>query len=62
MPFFDDPINGIHWELAWIPRIPSPRQAWASYRALAEYARNRDDLADTVFALGRQAHRRLPRR
>ncbi|WP_321335971.1 VOC family protein [uncultured Cohaesibacter sp.] len=21
--FFDDPINGIHWELAHIPRIPS---------------------------------------
>lgn len=23
--FFDDPINGIHWELAWIPKIPTPR-------------------------------------
>lgn len=22
--FFDDPINGIHWELAYTPRIPSP--------------------------------------
>ena len=21
--FFDDPINGIHWELAHIPRLPS---------------------------------------
>ncbi|WP_319532522.1 VOC family protein [uncultured Cohaesibacter sp.] len=21
--FFDDPINGIHWELAYIPRLPS---------------------------------------
>lgn len=21
--FFDDPLNGIHWELAYIPRIPS---------------------------------------
>ena len=22
--FFDDPINGIHWELAHTPRLPSP--------------------------------------
>jgi catechol 2,3-dioxygenase-like lactoylglutathione lyase family enzyme len=22
--FFDDPINGIRWELAWLPKIPSP--------------------------------------
>ena len=20
--FFDDPINGIHWELAWVPKVP----------------------------------------
>ncbi|GAB09547.1 hypothetical protein GOARA_043_00220 [Gordonia araii NBRC 100433] len=60
--FFDDPINGIHWELAWIPRVPSPRQAWASYRALEGYADSRDDLADSVPALGMQARRKLPRR
>lgn len=22
--FFDDPINGIHWELAFMPKLPSP--------------------------------------
>ncbi len=22
--FFDDPVNGIHWELAHLPRLPSP--------------------------------------
>ena len=22
--FFDDPINGIHWELAWVPKVPTP--------------------------------------
>lgn len=26
--FFDDPINGIHWELAHIPRIPG----WGAFR------------------------------
>ena len=26
--FFDDPVNGIHWELAWVPKIPTPRQVW----------------------------------
>lgn len=25
--FFDDPVNGIHWELAWVPRIPSPARS-----------------------------------
>jgi hypothetical protein len=19
-----DPINGIHWELAWVPKVPTP--------------------------------------
>ncbi len=28
--FFDDPINGIHWELARLPIIPSPREFWRS--------------------------------
>ncbi len=30
--FFDDPINGIHWELAHIPRLPGPG-AWRRFRA-----------------------------
>ncbi len=32
--FFDDPINGIHWELAVTPRLPSPRQLWRFRQAL----------------------------
>lgn len=32
--FFDDPINGIHWELAWVPKIPTPRQLWSFYRTI----------------------------
>ncbi|MCJ2184930.1 VOC family protein [Novosphingobium sp. 1949] len=37
--FFDDPINGIHWELAHIPRLPTLgqyrrfRQAWKAASA-----------------------------
>lgn len=37
--FFDDPINGIHWELAWLPRIPSPLALWRSRRAWKDAAR-----------------------
>ncbi|MFW0790319.1 VOC family protein [Gordonia sp. CPCC 205333] len=59
--FFDDPINGIHWELAWTPRVPAPRQIWASYQALRGFARRRSDLADTVPGLAWEARRRLPR-
>lgn len=58
--FFDDPINGIHWELAWLPRIPSPQQVWASYRALGAIASGRPDLADSAPRLIRQALRALP--
>jgi catechol 2,3-dioxygenase-like lactoylglutathione lyase family enzyme len=32
--FFDDPINGIHWELAHTPRIPSPFAYMRFKRAL----------------------------
>ena len=46
--FFDDPINGIHWELAWVPKVPSPRQVWSFYRALRAFAKSRTDLAKTV--------------
>lgn len=58
--FFDDPINGIHWELARLPKVPSFRQCWQSYRALREIASNRPDLRNSVPRLGRQALRRLP--
>jgi catechol 2,3-dioxygenase-like lactoylglutathione lyase family enzyme len=32
--FFDDPINGIQWELARLPTIPSPASLWRSWRVL----------------------------
>ena len=60
--FFDDPINGIHWELARLPIIPSPRQAWRSYRALTEITSRRPDLPHSVSRLARQAQRTLPSR
>jgi hypothetical protein len=60
--FFDDPINGMHWELAWIPKLPTPRQVWSSYRALHTFAKNRPDLANTVPGLTRQTRRTLPSR
>ncbi|MGV0634897.1 VOC family protein [Mycolicibacillus trivialis] len=60
--FFDDPINGIHWELAWIPAVPSPRQVWSFYRTLRGFARSRRDLANTVPGVLLQARRVLPSR
>lgn len=32
--FFNDPITGIHFELAWTPTLPSPRAVWRWRRAL----------------------------
>ncbi|MFG1931016.1 VOC family protein [Mycobacterium sp. NPDC048908] len=58
--FFDDPINGIHWELAWVPKVPSPRQIWSFYRAINGFARSRTDLARTVPGVMWQARRTLP--
>ncbi|OBJ14883.1 VOC family protein [Mycobacterium sp. 1245801.1] len=60
--FFDDPINGIHWELAAVPKVPTPRQLWSFYRALRAFARNRPDLAKTVPGVAWQARRTLPGR
>jgi hypothetical protein len=60
--FFDDPINGIHWELAWVPKVPSPRQVWSFYCALHGFAKSRPDLANTMPGVIRQAMRTLPRR
>lgn len=34
--FFDDPISGIHWELAHTPLIPSPASFWRWKRAMNE--------------------------
>jgi hypothetical protein len=58
----DDPINGIHWELAWLPKVPMPRQLWAFHRAIRGYAGSRPDMANTVGNAMRQARRRLPAR
>ncbi|MGV0740990.1 VOC family protein [Mycolicibacterium sp. XJ870] len=60
--FFDDPINGIHWELAWMPKIPTPRQMWSFYRALRSETQRRPDLANTVPGVMWQARRTLPPR
>ncbi len=60
--FFDDPINGIHWELAWVPKVPTPRQVWSFYRALHGFAKSRPDLAKTVPGVTWQARRTLPSR
>ncbi|OBK11546.1 VOC family protein [Mycobacterium asiaticum] len=60
--FFDDPINGIHWELAWVPKVPSPRQLWSFYRTIKAFAKSRADLANTVPGVTWQARRSLPRR
>lgn len=59
--FFDDPINGIHWELAWVPKVPTPRHVWSFYRALRVFAKARPDLANTVAGVTWQARRTLPR-
>jgi catechol 2,3-dioxygenase-like lactoylglutathione lyase family enzyme len=60
--FFDDPINGIHWELAWVPKVPSPHQVWSFYRALRVFTKSRSDLANTVPGVTWQARRALPSR
>jgi catechol 2,3-dioxygenase-like lactoylglutathione lyase family enzyme len=59
--FFDDPINGIHWELAWVPKVPTPQQVWAFYRAVRGFSASRPDLAKTVPGVMWQARRTLPR-
>ena len=58
--FFDDPINGIHWELAWVPKVPAPRHVWSFYRAIRSFAKSRSDLANTVVGVTWQARRALP--
>lgn len=55
--FFDDPINGIHWELTCVPKVTTPRQLWAFYCAIRAFARSRPDLANTVPGVARQVRR-----
>ncbi|MDD3446144.1 MAG: VOC family protein [Zavarzinia sp.] len=57
--FFDDPINGIHWELAHTPRLPSPLAYLRWRRAMRDAAKGRNDLAGGVMAA---ALRKLPGR
>jgi len=57
--FFDDPINGIHWELAHIPRLPTPGQFMAFRRALKAEAARHPEWTDAPEKL---AMRHLPRR
>ena len=57
--FFDDPINGIHWELAHTPRIPSPA-AWLRWtRALKAEEAKHPEWGQSAMA---QAMRDLPGR
>jgi len=57
--FFEDPINGIHWELAHTPRIPSPRAFLKWKRALDAQKAEHPKWDKSVI---RQALRKLPRR
>ena len=57
--FFDDPINGIHWELAWVPKVPTPRQVWSFYRTVHALATSQPHLADSVPRVIWQARRTL---
>ncbi|AGC63473.1 hypothetical protein MULP_03854 [Mycobacterium liflandii 128FXT] len=57
--FFDDPINGIHWELAWLPSVPSPRDFWKSYRTLRAVSADHPEWKRSV---AREAMRSLPGR
>jgi catechol 2,3-dioxygenase-like lactoylglutathione lyase family enzyme len=55
--FFDDPINGIHWELAHTPRIPSPAAFMRFSRALKEAAKAHPEWK---HGAAREAMRALP--
>ena len=57
--FFDDPINGIHWELARLPTIPSPRRLWTSHRALSKIA-SASTRSDAVRSPARAAGHATP--
>ncbi|WP_134429225.1 VOC family protein [Mycobacterium ulcerans] len=57
--FFDDPINGIHWELARLPSVPSPRDFWKSHRTLRAVSADHPEWKRSV---AREAMRSLPGR
>lgn len=55
--FFDDPINGIHWELAATPLLPSPRSYYRWWRALKEAAQSHPQWKNSPI---KEAMRPLP--
>jgi len=57
--FFDDPINGFHWELAYMPRIPSPAAFLRFSRAMKAAKREHPEWTRGMLA---EAMRKLPRR
>ena len=57
--FFDDPVNGIHWELSHIPRIPSPGSYLRWKKAMKEQEKQHPEWDKPVI---RQAMRKLPGR
>ena len=56
--FFDDPINGIHWELAHIPMLPSPAAYLRFRRAWKEETRHTEWESGSIS----EAMRKLPGR
>jgi catechol 2,3-dioxygenase-like lactoylglutathione lyase family enzyme len=57
--FFDDPINGIHWELAHTPRLPSPFAYRRWVRAMKDAAKAHPEWKRSPMA---EAMRTLPGR
>lgn len=57
--FFDDPINGIHWELAHTPRVPSLSSYRKFTRALREEAEKHPEWGGSPIE---KAMRKLPGR
>ncbi|TCT45130.1 VOC family protein [Martelella mediterranea] len=56
--FFDDPINGIHWELAHIPAIASPASYMRTIRAWKAAESQHPEWAESQ---SRKYFRKLPR-
>ncbi|MBE3049342.1 hypothetical protein IMZ48_43960 [Candidatus Bathyarchaeota archaeon] len=57
--FFDDPVSGIHWEVAHTPWFPSPASVWRWKRAVKEgVGESHPEWRDEAF---KRALRKLPR-
>ncbi|MBZ4023221.1 hypothetical protein CKO11_12210 [Rhodobacter sp. TJ_12] len=57
--FFDDPINGFHLELAYIPRIATPAAYWRWWRAMKKEERRHPEWGGSALSKG---IRKLPGR